>query len=62
MEWKGLLNWSMQYTDGTRPSEFKQMDEETKNWLKEALDSMVVDQTKVMINGCKILKEIEDIL
>ena len=30
MDWRGLLNWSMQYTDGTRPSEFKEMDTETK--------------------------------
>ena len=59
MNWTGLLNWSLQYTDGTRPSEFKPMDEETKQWLKEALDSMIVDDTAVLKNGCKILSEQE---
>ena len=28
VDWKGLYNWSMKYTDGTKPSDFKQMSKE----------------------------------
>ena len=28
VDWQGLLNWSLQYQDGTKPSQFKQMSEE----------------------------------
>ncbi|OMJ88299.1 hypothetical protein SteCoe_9799 [Stentor coeruleus] len=59
MDWQGLLRWSMQYTDGTRPSEFKPMDEETKQWLKDALSSVVVDDNEIMQKGVKILSELE---
>jgi hypothetical protein len=59
MDWTGLLNWSMNYTDGTRPSEFKVMDEETKKWLKEALETYVVDDVEVLKKGTKILEENE---
>ena len=37
VDWKGLFEWSMQYQDGTKPSEFKQMSEEDRKWLTEAL-------------------------
>lgn len=60
MDWQGLLRWSMQYADGTRPSEFKQMDEETKQWLKDALSSIVVDDNEIMQKGAKILSELEN--
>lgn len=59
MDWTGLLNWSLQYTDGTRPSEFKPMDEETKHWLREALDTMIVNDVEDLKKGCKILSEFE---
>ena len=32
-DWKGLLNWSLNYHDGTKPSEFKPMSEEDKKVL-----------------------------
>lgn len=59
MNWQGLLNWSMQYTDGTRPSEFKPMDEETKTWLKGALQSMMVNEADILRKGSLILSELE---
>jgi hypothetical protein len=54
------MNWSLQYADGTRPSEFKPMDEETKTWLKEALDSMIVDDVQVLKKGSEVLALLED--
>jgi hypothetical protein len=60
MNWQGLLNWSLKYTDGTRSSEFKPMDEETKSWLKEALESMIVDDNLILKKSSEILSTLED--
>lgn len=60
MNWQGLLNWSLQYADGTRPSEFKPMDEETKTWLKSALESLIVDEIDILKKSSEILSRIED--
>ena len=60
MNWQGLFNWSLQYTDGTRPSEFKPMEEETKKWLKSALESLVVDEIELMKKSSEILSRLED--
>ena len=37
VDWNGLYNWSMQYHDGTQPSDFKQMSAEDRKWLEEAM-------------------------
>jgi hypothetical protein len=37
VDWNGLFKWSMEFQDGTRPSEFKEMSKEDKIWLQEAL-------------------------
>ncbi|CAG9328096.1 unnamed protein product [Blepharisma stoltei] len=60
MNWTGLLNWSLSYSDGTRPSEVKPMDEETKKWLKEALESFCVDETTVLKKATDCLSAAEE--
>jgi hypothetical protein len=60
MNWTGLLNWSLNYADGTHQSEFRPMDEETKNWLKEALESLVVDDNQILKKSSEILATLED--
>lgn len=37
VDWNGLYKWSMAYQDGTKPSEFKAMAEEDRQWLEEAM-------------------------
>mmetsp|Transcript_71683 Transcript_71683/g.134056 ORF Transcript_71683/g.134056 Transcript_71683/m.134056 type:complete len:254 (+) Transcript_71683:69-830(+) len=38
VNWPGLLAWSTKYHDGTKPSEFKQMSEEDKEFLEKAME------------------------
>eukprot|EP00210_Caulerpa_lentillifera_P008583 g8187.t1 len=44
-EWKGLFEWSMKYSDGTRVSDFSNMeiDHEKMEWLQEVLSNYVKD-------------------
>lgn len=37
IDWEGLLKFSLKYTDGTKKSEFKEMDSNDKKWLEEAM-------------------------
>mmetsp|Transcript_255 Transcript_255/g.624 ORF Transcript_255/g.624 Transcript_255/m.624 type:complete len:335 (+) Transcript_255:284-1288(+) len=53
-QWTGLLQWSLQYQDGTHASELQQMDPERREFLKKALESQVVDP----MESFKILIEI----
>ena len=55
MNWTGLLNWSLSYCDGPGQSRFSEMDQETKNWLKEALESMCLDETKILKKATEVL-------
>jgi len=52
----GLLRWSLKYNDGTSPSDVKAMDPERRAWLKEALESQVVDPADMMKNIIKMLQ------
>eukprot|EP00803_Ostreobium_quekettii_P002102 evm.model.scf_152.9 EVM.evm.TU.scf_152.9 scf_152:132552-134918(+) len=44
-QWKGLFEWSMKYRDGTRPTDWSnlEVDPERLKWLEEALQSYLVD-------------------
>lgn len=53
--WLGILKWSLQQNDGTRPSEFAPMPEEEKKWLMDALESMTVDEAKAMAELVEII-------
>jgi hypothetical protein len=46
VDWKGLYNWSMKYTDGTKPSEFKQMSKEDMEFIQNAFESVCLNEMK----------------
>ncbi|OQR84448.1 hypothetical protein ACHHYP_13356 [Achlya hypogyna] len=47
-KWMGLLRWSMQQQDGTRPSEFKAMDPHDREWLERVMKECVIDEIERM--------------
>ena len=46
VDWKGLYNWSMKYTDGTKPSDFKQMSKEDMEFIQNAFESVTLNEMK----------------
>ena len=38
IDWEGLLKFSLQYTDGTKESEFKPMSKEDHDFLEGAMN------------------------
>ena len=46
VDWKGLYNWSMKYTDGTKPSNFKPMSKEDMDFIQNAFESVVLNEMK----------------
>jgi len=46
VDWKGLYNWSMKYTDGTKPSNFKQMSKEDMEFIQNAFESVCLNEMK----------------
>ena len=46
VDWKGLYNWSMNYTDGTKPSNFKQMSKEDMEFIQNAFESVCLNEMK----------------
>ena len=46
VDWKGLLNWSMKYTDGTKPSQFKPLSLEDQKFIEGALESICINEMK----------------
>jgi hypothetical protein len=55
-DWPGLLKWSLQYQDGTSPSEAsKEMDEEKRKWLEEALAAAAPGEVGGMKEDLKII-------
>jgi hypothetical protein len=59
-DWPGLLKWSLQYQDGTQPSQFQEMDEERKRWLAEALKAMAQSEVDVMVAKLKVIVDKAD--
>jgi hypothetical protein len=59
VDWPGLLKWSINHHDGTKPSEFKMMTEENKKFLEAALEEAfgkVEDPNKVMAQAIEQIK------
>lgn len=55
-KWLGLMRWSMQYSDGTRPTEDLQpMSKEDKEFLEKVMKECVIDEVERM-------KQITDLL
>ena len=46
VDWKGLYNWSMKYSDGTKPSNFKQMSKEDMDFIQNAFESVCLNEMK----------------
>merc|ERR1719158_385157 len=61
VDWQGLFKWSMQYNDGTKQSEFKEMSKEDREWLTEALAQYTFNDADRLTEICKELKESKDI-
>ena len=54
-DWEGLLKFTLQYTDGTSESNFKEMSAEDKKWLEEAMQQYCNSELKRIE---QIIKEI----
>lgn len=59
VSWPGLLKWSLSYSDSTHQSSFRPMDEDTRKWLKEALEFYTVDEVEVLKRASEILSHQE---
>ena len=57
VDWKGLLNWSLKYNDGTRSNEdIKPMSKEDMEFLQNAFESVCVNEMKEIwkiLDECK---------
>jgi hsp70-interacting protein len=53
---KSILNWSLKQQDGTTSDDVKPMSEDRKKWLAEALDSIVMNETKRIQDIVRILE------
>jgi hypothetical protein len=56
VDWNGLFKWSMEYQDGTRPTEFKVMSPEDRKWLEAALKQYTFNDADRLREVCKELK------
>lgn len=45
VDWNGLYKWSMNYQDGTRPSSFKPMSKEDRDWLEAAMKAYCLNDS-----------------
>lgn len=48
MDWKGLFDWSIKYSDGTRPSEFTPLSKEDRDFIEKAFAEFTLDEAKEM--------------
>lgn len=59
MDWKGLLNWSLKYQDGTKPSNLKPMSKEDREFIEKAFEEVVLNEMKEIWKVLDKLKEPE---
>jgi len=45
VDWNGLFKWSMNHNDGTKPSQFKPMSKEDRDWLEAAMKAYTFNDT-----------------
>lgn len=57
VDWNGLFKWSMEYQDGTKPSQFKEMSKEDRVWLEAALKQYTFNDTDRLQQICKDLPD-----
>jgi len=46
VDWNGLLKYTLTMKDGTKNSDFKEMDKETQKWLEEAMEDYTFNEIK----------------
>lgn len=59
MDWKGLLNWSMKYSDGTVNKDLKPMSQEDMKFIEAAFESVTVNEMKEIMKILDRLKQPE---
>lgn len=62
LDWPGLLAWSTKYHDGTKPSEFKQLSDEDREFLEKAMEEAfgkIEDPNQVMAEAIAQIKSPE---
>ena len=59
MDWKGLLNWTMNYHDGTVNKNLKPMSEEDMKFIESAFESVCVNEMKEIMKILDKLKQPE---
>ncbi|CDW90103.1 armadillo beta-catenin repeat family protein [Stylonychia lemnae] len=57
VDWNGLFKWSINHQDGTKPSSFKVMSKEDRDWLESALKEFTFNDVDRMREICKDLGE-----
>ena len=58
-DWKGLLEWTLKYNDGTKPSEFKPLSEEDRKFIEDAFESVTINEMKEIWKILDMIKERE---
>lgn len=56
-DWKGLLNWSTNYHDGTENSNVTPMSEEDRKWLEAAMKEYTFSDTDKLKELCDLMKK-----
>jgi len=59
MDWKGLLNWTLKYQDGTVNKDLKPMSEEDRKFIEDAYESVCINEMKEIWKRLDKLKEPE---
>jgi len=60
IDWQGLLKWSLNYHDGTAPSNFKPMTKEDQEWLEAAMKEYCVNEVDRMDEIIKTFKKMRE--
>lgn len=60
IDWEGLLKFSLQYSDGTEKSKFKEMSEEDKKFLESAMEEYCNADIKRIIQILELLDQSEE--
>lgn len=56
VDWQGLFNWSIMNSDGTSESQFKQMNDEDKKFLEDAMKQYTFNDSNKLKEICEDIK------
>jgi len=57
VDWAGLFKYTMQFHDGTAPSQFTAMSAEDRKWLEEAMKQYTFNDTDRLKQVIDLLKK-----